>query len=49
MEQREGKTAAVIRALNHIKKEGEATLVCMTDADARLGRGVLRTVDGLVF
>ena len=42
MEQREGKTAAVIQALNHIKRGSSPPLVCMTDADARLGRGVLR-------
>jgi len=42
MEQREGKTAAVIKALNHINEEDEKALICMTDADARLGRGVLR-------
>ena len=42
MEQREGKTSAVIRALNHLNQDTNDGLVCMTDADARLGRGVLR-------
>lgn len=42
MGQREGKTSAVIRALNHLNQNANDGLVCMTDADARLGRGVLR-------
>ena len=41
MAQRKGKTAAVIRALEHIGQH-EQGLVCMTDADALLERGVLR-------
>lgn len=42
MDERKGKTAAVIQALNHINETNEKALVCMTDADAMLGRGVLR-------
>ena len=41
MAQRKGKTAAVIQALEHIGQH-EQGLVCMTDADALLERGVLR-------
>ena len=40
MEQREGKTAAVIKALTHLGQHAEG-LVCMTDADALLERGCL--------
>lgn len=40
MEQREGKTAAVIKALSHLGQHAEG-LVCMTDADALLERGCL--------
>ena len=42
VDERKGKTAAVIQALNHSNETSEKTLVCMTDADAMLGRGVLR-------
>jgi len=41
MEQRRGKTAAVIKGLNHHSQQPEG-LICMTDADALLERGVLR-------
>ena len=41
MAQRKGKTTAVIQALEHIGQH-EQGLVCMTDADALLERGVLR-------
>jgi cellulose synthase/poly-beta-1,6-N-acetylglucosamine synthase-like glycosyltransferase len=41
MPARKGKTAAVVRALNAIGQRSEG-LVCMTDADALLERGVLR-------
>ena len=41
MDTRKGKTAAVIQALEHIGQH-EQGLVCMTDADALLERGVLR-------
>ena len=41
MDARKGKTAAVIQALEHIGQH-EQGLVCMTDADALLERGVLR-------
>lgn len=40
MDQRKGKTAAVIQALQHIGQHHEG-LICMTDADAMLERGVL--------
>ena len=40
MEQREGKTAAVIKALTHLGQHAEG-LVCMTDADAMLEQGCL--------
>ena len=40
MEQRLGKTAAVIRALTHLGQHAEG-LVCMTDADAMLEDGCL--------
>ncbi|MEK9934696.1 MAG: glycosyltransferase, partial [Luminiphilus sp.] len=40
MEERKGKTAAVIQALNHLGQHAEG-LVCMTDADALLKRGCL--------
>ena len=41
MEQRRGKTSAVIKGLNHHSQQPEG-LICMTDADALLERGVLR-------
>ena len=41
MEQRQGKTAAVVRALRHLGQHAEG-LVCMTDADAMLERGCLQ-------
>lgn len=41
METRQGKTAAVVRALNHLGQHAEG-LVCMTDADAMLERGCLQ-------
>ena len=41
METRQGKTAAVVRALNHLGQHAEG-VVCMTDADAMLERGCLR-------
>jgi cellulose synthase/poly-beta-1,6-N-acetylglucosamine synthase-like glycosyltransferase len=41
MNERKGKTAAVIQALQHLGQHDEG-LVCMTDADALLERGVLR-------
>lgn len=41
MEARKGKTAAVIQALHHLGQHHDG-LVCMTDADALLERGVLR-------
>ena len=40
MEQREGKTVAVIKALTHLGQHAEG-LVCMTDADAMLEQGCL--------
>lgn len=40
MPQRKGKTAAVVQALRHIGQHQEG-LICMTDADAMLERGVL--------
>jgi cellulose synthase/poly-beta-1,6-N-acetylglucosamine synthase-like glycosyltransferase len=40
MERRQGKTAAVIKALNHHGQHAEG-LVCMTDADAMLEQGCL--------
>lgn len=40
MPQRKGKTAAVIQALQHIGQHHKG-LICMTDADAMLERGVL--------
>ncbi|MGB2393456.1 MAG: glycosyltransferase [Poseidonia sp.] len=41
MEQRQGKTAAVVKALTHLGQHAEG-LVCMTDADAMLERGCLQ-------
>jgi len=41
MDARKGKTAAVVQALHHIGQHQEG-LICMTDADALLERGVLR-------
>ena len=41
MEQRQGKTAAVVKALAHLGQHAEG-LVCMTDADAMLERGCLQ-------
>ena len=41
MDERKGKTAAVIQALTHLGQHAEG-LVCMTDADALLKRGCLR-------
>ena len=41
MEQRLGKTAAVVKALTHLGQHAEG-LVCMTDADAMLERGCLQ-------
>ena len=41
MEQRRGKTSAVIKGLNHHSQQPEG-LICMTDADSLLERGVLR-------
>ena len=40
MSERQGKTAAVIQALRHIGQH-QAGLICMTDADAMLERGVV--------
>ena len=40
MEQRQGKTAAVVKALHHLGQHADG-LICMTDADAMLERGCL--------
>lgn len=41
MEQRQGKTAAVVKALQHLGQHADG-LICMTDADAMLERGCLQ-------
>ena len=41
MERRQGKTAAVVKALQHLGQHADG-LICMTDADAMLERGCLQ-------
>ena len=44
MEQREGKTAAVQRALGHIREQTPGAIVVMVDADARCSPGALEAL-----